>query len=90
MICFLENLASRNIHTRSHPYLDPPKATNDPKKMIIQKKFEEGQASNSPIHRSHTLPESIVTVEDIDFDLPFEHSLFRSKSETFFFETIID
>lgn len=62
---------------------------SDPEKLVRNKKFEEGQVSNSPLSRSHTLLESIIT-EDIEFDFPFEHNLFISKSETFVSKTIID
>jgi len=45
--------------------------------------FRESQARNNPLSRSNSLPGSFITVEDIKFDLPFEHSLFGNESERF-------
>lgn len=84
------NMASRKIHARSHPDRDPPEVVSDSKKILRKNKFQEGEASNNPLQRSYTLPKSIVTVENIESDLPFEKSIFRSKSEYFVFETVID
>lgn len=86
----MENLAFKKIHTRSHPVPDPPEVVSDPEKLLRKKRFEEGEASNNPLERSYTLLDSIVTVEDIDYDLPFGQSIFRSKSKSFVCKTIID
>jgi len=38
----------------------------------------------------NSLPESFLTVEDIEFDLPFEHSLFHTKLDTFVPKIVFD
>lgn len=77
------NLAPRNIYTRSHRDPDPPEVVNDLESLIKKKNLREILESNNPILRSHSLPEIFPTLEDIDSDLSFEFSLFRTKSESF-------
>ena len=48
------------------------------------------KASNNLLRRSHSLPESFPTLEDIYSNLSFEFSLFRTKLESFVPETIFD
>lgn len=45
---------------------------------------------NIPLSRSNSLPEKFETIQDIEFDLPFQNSLFRSKSQSFVDQTVID
>lgn len=45
---------------------------------------------NSPLSRSNSLPKNFETIQDIEFDLPFEHSLFKKKSESFVDQTVIE
>lgn len=45
---------------------------------------------NNPLSRSNSLPEKFETLQDIEFDLPLQQSLFRSKSEAFIDQTFID
>lgn len=40
--------------------------------------------------RSNSLPEKFETIQDIEFDFPFQHSLFRTKSESFVDQTVIN
>jgi hypothetical protein len=77
-------VAPKIIHTRSH--LDPElvKVTDDPKKLIRKISLAESQGSSSPPPRETSLPEKFVTIQDIQFDLPFENTLFRTKYESFF------
>lgn len=58
--------------------------------MIRKKSFTKSQASNNPLSISNSLPESFITVEDIEFDLPFEHNPFINKSKRFFREIVFD
>lgn len=67
-----------------------------------KKSFTESQGINSPLSRFNCLPENIPlsrynslpekfeTLQDIEFDLPFQQSLFRSKYEAFVDQTVID
>ena len=38
----------------------------------------------------NSLPESSITIDDIEFDIPFEHNVFRTKYEIFVGETMFD
>lgn len=67
-----------------------------------KRSFTESQGSNSPLSRfnspleniplsrSNSLPEKFETLQDIEFDFPFQQSLFRSKSVAFVDQTVID
>ena len=41
----------------------------------------ESHGSNSPLPRAQSFPNKLETLQDIEFDLKFEKSLFRSKSQ---------
>jgi hypothetical protein len=58
--------------------------------LIRKRSTTESQGSSSPPPRETSLPEKFVTIQDIQFDLPFEHSLFRTKSDSFVDETVLD
>lgn len=83
-------LAPKIIHTRSHPDPEPPRILYDPKKLIRKKILTEIQWSISPPPRSNSLPERFFTIENIKFDIPFEHSFFRTKYEIFLGEIVFD
>ena len=67
-----------------------------------KKIFTESQGSNSPLSRfnsllengplsrSNSLLEKFETIQDIEFDLPFQHSLSRSKSQDFVDQNVIN
>ena len=67
-----------------------------------KRSFIESQGSNSPLSRFNSPMENIFlsrynsllekfeTLQDIEFDLNFEQSLFRTKSESDLHETVID
>jgi len=40
--------------------------------------------------KANSLPKELSNLEDLQFDLSFEHSLFRTKSKTLIHDTIID
>ena len=84
-------LTSRKIYyTRSNP---------DPKPSIIvdnldrigkkTKQIEDLDAKVSLI-RANSLPQELVSLQDIEFDLKFEHSLFRRKSESDLKTVVLD
>lgn len=94
-------MAPKRIYTRSHPDLNPSKIVDDPGKLVRKKRFTKSQGSNSPLSRfnsplentlsrSNFLPEKFETLQDREFDFPFQQSLFRSKSEAFIDQTVID
>jgi hypothetical protein len=58
--------------------------------LIRKISLAESQGSSSPLPRETSLLEKFFTIQDIQFDLPFEHSLFKTKSDSFVDETILD
>ena len=38
----------------------------------------------------NSLPQELVSLQDIDFNLKFEHSLFRSQFESDLYTTVLD
>ena len=72
----------KRIHTRSHPDPEPVKVVDNPEKIIRKRSIMESQVCSSPPPRTTSLPGKFVTIQDIQFDLPFEHNLFRTKSDS--------
>lgn len=95
-------MAPKRTYTRSHPGLNPTEIVDDLEKLVGKRSFTKSQGSNSPpssfnsipenipLSSSNSLPEKFETLRDIEFDLTFQKSLFRSKSEAFLDQTIID
>ena len=76
-------------YTRSNP---------DPKLVVIvdnpdrigKKKQREDLDAKVSLLRVNSLPQKVVSLQDIEFDLEFEHSLFRNKSESDLNNIVID
>jgi hypothetical protein len=84
------NLAPKRAYTRSHPDPEPAIATDNPEQLLRKKTIAEGSVSHNPLQRSPSLPEELVSLQDLDFDILFEQSLFRTKSDSFVAETVLD
>ena len=91
MCILFSKLASKRPYTRSHPDPKTPEIVDDPqrigrrtkdtsKKSVKQISSSKGLGSNNPIPISQSLPVKIEALQDIEFDLKFEQSLFRRKS----------
>lgn len=63
--------------------MNPPNILDNSDKLIRKKILTESQGSNIPMPRANSFPESFVTIENIQFYVPIELSLFRTKSESF-------
>jgi len=50
----------------------------------------ETQGSSSQLIKANSLPKELSSLEDIQFDLSFELSLFRTKSENSIHDTVIN
>ena len=76
-------MAPRRIYTRSNPDPDPLKVVEDPKR-ILRKKKSKIDSGIPLISRSVSLlKEGVISVDDLQFDIKFEHSLFRSKLDSY-------
>jgi hypothetical protein len=83
-------MAPKIIHSRSHPDPEPITIVDNPEKLIRKRNIVEGQGSSSPLLSENFLPEKLITIMDIEFDLPFEHNLFRTKFDSFVDEIVLD
>ena len=80
----------RRKYTRSNPDPDPTKPVEDPDKILKLRK-ENIEQGISPLQRNFSLPtEGIKTIDDIKFDIKFEHSLFRTKSYSNLSQVVVD
>ena len=83
-------MAPKKVYTRSHPNPKPATTIDDPEKLLRKKNIVEGYGSHSPLHRSNSLPEKLIAIQDLEFDISFEQSLFRTKSDSFVSDKILD
>jgi hypothetical protein len=83
-------LATKRIHTRYHPDLEPTIAVDVLEKLLKKKNIVEGFGSHNPLHRSTSLPEKLIIIQDLEFDISFEKILFRTKSDSFKCEIVLD
>ena len=68
-------MAPKKVYTRSHPDPEPTTAVDDPEKLVRKKNIVEGSRSHNPLHRSNSLPEKLVAIQDLEFNISFEQSL---------------
>jgi len=73
--------SKRTYYTRAH--LDPQLAiiVDDRDRILRKHKKVESQGRVSQLNKSNSLPKDLSSLEDIQLDLSFENSLFRTKSE---------
>ena len=83
-------MAPKRVFTRSHLDLEPATSIGNLEKILRKKSIAEGSRSHSPLHRSPSLPEKLVSLQDLEFDISFEQILFRKKFNSFVSETILD
>ena len=84
-------MASKRTHyTRAH--LDPNLAiiVDDLDRIIRKPKRVETKGSSSQLIKANSLPKELSSLEDIQFDLSFEISLFHTKSKNSIHDTVID
>ena len=64
-------MAPKRAYTRSHPDPKPIIAIENPEQLLRKNTIAEGSGSHSPLHRSPSLPEELVALQDLDFDTIF-------------------
>jgi hypothetical protein len=83
-------MAPKRIYTRRNPDPEPIASMFDPEKLLHKRK-EKTIKSFSYLERNLSLPkDGVKSIDDLDFDLKFEQTLFRSKSESNLNEIIFD
>jgi len=70
----------RPHYTRAHPDPNPATIIDDLDRILRKLKKVETQGSSSQLIKENSLPKELSSLEDIQFDLSFELSLFRTKS----------
>lgn len=80
MCIYIIIIAPKRAATRVHPDPKSTEIVDDPEKILKIKSLAKSQGSSSPPHREDSLPKYFLTMQDIYFDLPFEQSLFITKS----------
>jgi hypothetical protein len=83
-------LAPKRIHTRYHPDPEPATVVDDLEKLLRKRNTVEGYRSHIPLHRATSLLKKLVTIQDLEFDLPFEQSFFKTNFDSFESETVLD
>ena len=82
--------SSSKRYTRSNPDPDPQSPVEDPERILKAKKTSD--QSNLPVFQRSTslVIDFVKTLDGLKFDLKFQHSLFRSKSDSDLSEVVID
>ena len=84
-------MASRKTYyTRSNLDPKPVVIVDDLDQIGKKKKQTENLEAEISLIRVISLPSELESLQDIDFDLKFEHSLFQSKSENDLKTTVVD
>ena len=82
---------SRKIYyTRSNSDPKPAIILDNPDQIGKKKKRIEDLEAEVSLKRVNSLPQELVSLQDIDFDLKFEHSLFRSQSKSDLYIVVLD
>ena len=82
--------SSSKKYTRSNLDPDPKSPIEDPK-TILKNKKQKDQSALPIFQRSNSLATyAVKTLHGLKFDLKFQHSLFRSKSDSDLKEVVID
>ena len=84
-------MASRKTYyTRSNPDPKPAVIVDNPDRIGKKKKQTKNLEFEVSLIRVNSLPQELVSLQYIDFDLKFEHSLFKSKFENDLKTTVLD
>jgi len=76
----------------SNPDPNPPSVVDDPENILRKQRpqSKEVEHGTPSLVRSTSLAAKLVSFQDLSFDIKFELSLFRSKSESSLLETFFD
>lgn len=87
----LSELAPKNF-TKSNLDHNPPSQVEGLERILKKQRSQLQQVvSSSPsLLRSTSLPVDLTTLEDLSFDIKFEFSLLRTKSESSLVEIVYD
>ena len=85
-----EILAPKRIYTRPNPNPNPPIVFENCKRILRKSNSKVGKDTYQ-LYKSISLPdEGVESIDEVIFDLKFEHTLFRSKSELDLSEIVLN
>ena len=82
--------SKRTYYTRAHLDQQPATIFDDLDRILRKPKKVESLGSSSQLIKENSLPKELSSLQDIEFDLSFEHSFFRTKSENSIYDNVID
>jgi hypothetical protein len=88
--CEIEILAPKKVHTRRNPDPEAAIPVSDPEKLVRRRKERPVTPVLHPDRYLSFPRDGLTSIEDLVFDVKFEQSLFRTKSESCLNETIFD
>ena len=77
-------------YSRSNPDPNPPDIVDNLDQIGKKEKKIDSSETKIPLKSADSLPKELLSLSDIEFDLKFEKSLFRTKSETHLKEIVLD
>ena len=77
-----EILAPKRIYTRANLDLNPSIAVENPEKTFRKSSSKVGKETYQLYKSTSLPPEGVESIDEVTFDLKFEHTLFKSKSES--------
>ena len=91
------NILASQRYTKSNPDPNPPTIISDPhkigqisKNVVGKLSLAKVKSSEDFIPRVHSFSERLDSLQDIEFDVHFEQSLFCSKSLSWIDKTVVD
>ena len=83
-------MAPKRIYTRANPDPNPPKVFENPENILRKSNSKVGKGTYQ-LYKSISLPaEGVESIDDIIFDVKFEHTLFKSKSKSDLTQLVFD
>ena len=84
-------MASRKVYyTRYNSDPKPVVIVDNPDRIGKNKKYIEDLDIKISLNRVNSLPQELVSLQDMEFDLKFENSLFRRKYESNLSNDVLD
>ena len=85
-----EILARKRIYARANPYPNPPIVFENPKRILRKSNSKVGKDTYQLYKSISLLAEGVDSIDEVIFNLKFEHTLFRSKSESDLSQIVLD
>ena len=74
----------------ANPDPNPTTVVDNPNLISRKSKKQESLVSQLPLDKANSCPDEWLFLEELPFDVPFDLSLFKTKSENAMDETVLD